>query len=193
METHDQVKLRPTFFTLIILLNLEICRILAVKYVVNCSSCCFSLSAFSKKVRWGILWSVSEKPRVIRDVHLALISCTTFSFFPSAHLISACLPLFFIPWSYLQRNASLSISLNRSFFLSLDSITLVSSFFFVLLCFLCPGGCRPFSLYLILVRVKTGFYWKLTQTYILQQYRCLKIRTWKIIAINQITFADRIS
>jgi len=52
---------------------------------------------------------------------------STFPFFPSAHLISACLSLFFIPRSYLQRNASLS--------LSLFSIALCSSLWIPLLWF----------------------------------------------------------
>lgn len=117
----------------------------------------------------------------------------TFSFFPSAHLISACLPLFFIPRSYLQRNASLSLSL---------SIALCSSLWIPLLwfplsfsrfySFFVLEAADHFLLYSVLVRVKAGFYWTLTQTCILQQCHRLKIRTCQIILIYPITFADRI-
>ncbi len=72
--------------------------------------------------------------------------------------------LCFIPWSYLQRNASLSISLNRSFFLSLSGFHYFD-FLFLFHAFIlsCPGGCRLFALYSILVRVKAGFYWTHTE------------------------------
>ncbi len=126
----------PPCFKLNILLNLETCHILAVKYVVSDNSCSFPLSAFSKNDWWGILWRVSKNPGS-SETSISLLlaaqprSAITFSFFPSAHLISACLPLLFIPWSYLQRNAFLSLS--QSFFLAfsltLDSITLISFLF----------------------------------------------------------------
>ncbi len=91
-------------------------------------------------------------------------SAIPFSFFPSAHLISACLPLFFIPWSYLQRNASLSISLNRSFFLSLSGFHYFD-FLFLFHAFILSLSWRlqTICLYSILVRVKAGFYWTHTE------------------------------
>lgn len=102
-------------------------------------------------------------------------SAFTLSFFPSAHLISVCLALFFIPGSYLQRNASLSLSLSGFHyfdFLFLFILSLSSRLQTICICSISS--------------------WTLTQTCILQQCHRLKIRTWQIIAINQITFADRI-